>query len=59
MSSAEKSTPSGLKVATTLLKLVGIGLGAGIALIAGTDKVMNKAFPQDEEELFEEKPENL
>lgn len=44
---ASKKTGAG--VAKTLLKVVGVGLAAGVALIAATDKVMTKAFPQDEE----------
>ena len=37
-------------VAKTLLKVVGVGLAAGVALIAATDKTMNAAFPQPEPE---------
>ena len=47
-----KKTGTGL--AKALLKVVGIGLAAGVALIAVTDKTMKKAFPQDE---AEDKPE--
>ena len=41
---ATKKTGGG--VAKTLLKVVGVGLAAGVALIAATDKTMNAAFPQ-------------
>ena len=41
-------------VAKTLLKVVGVGLAAGVALIAATDKTMKKAFPEASEK---EKPE--
>lgn len=43
---ATKKTGGG--VAKTLLKVVGVGLAAGVALIAATDKTMNAAFPQPE-----------
>lgn len=36
-------------LATTLLKVVGVGLAAGAALIAVTDKTMKKAFPEEAE----------
>ena len=35
-------------LATTLLKVVGVGLAAGAALIAVTNKTMKKAFPENE-----------
>ena len=41
-------------VAKTLLKVVGVGLAAGVALIAATDKTMKKAFPEEKEEEIEE-----
>ena len=41
---ATKKTGNGL--AKTLLKIVGVGLAAGVALIAATDKTMKKAFPE-------------
>ena len=34
-------------LASTLLKIVGVGLAAGAALIAVTDKAMKKAFPEE------------
>ena len=49
---ATKKTGNGL--AKTLLKIVGVGLAAGVALIAATDKTMKKAFPEASEK---EKPE--
>ena len=49
---ATKKTGNGL--AKTLLKIVGVGLVAGVALIAATDKTMKKAFPEASEK---EKPE--
>lgn len=39
---------TGGSVAKTLFRVVGIGLAAGVALIAATDKTMKKAFPQEE-----------
>ena len=45
---ATKKTGGG--VAKTLLKVVGVGLAAGVALIAATDKTMNAVFPQPEPE---------
>lgn len=50
---ATKKTGNGL--AKTLLKIVGVGLAAGAALIAVTDKTMKKAFPENE---AEDEPEN-
>lgn len=44
---ATKKTGGG--VVKTLLKVTGVGLAAGLALIAATDKVMTKAFPQKDE----------
>ena len=41
---------TGGSTAKTLLKVVGVGLAAGVALIAATDKTMKKAFPQDKTE---------
>ena len=35
--------------AKTLLKVVGVGLAAGAALVAVTDKTMKTFFPQEEE----------
>jgi len=37
-----------------LLKIVGIGLAAGVGLVAGTNAVMKKVTKKDEEETFEE-----
>lgn len=37
------------RLAKALLKIVGIGLAAGVALIAATDKTMKKAFPEETE----------
>ena len=45
---ATKKTGNGL--AKTLLKIVGVGLAAGAALIAVTDKTMKKAFPENKSE---------
>lgn len=50
---ATKKTGNGL--VKTLLKIVGVGLAAGAALIAVTDKTMKKAFPEKE---AEDEPEN-
>lgn len=43
-----KKTEKGL--AGTLLKVMGVGLAAGAALIAVTNKTMKKAFPENESE---------
>ena len=54
---AKKKTGNGL--AKTLLKIVGVGLAAGVALIAATDKTMKKAFPEaSEKEKLEAEPED-
>ncbi len=46
-------------LASTLLKIVGVGLAAGAALIAVTDKTMKKAFPEEaDKEKIEAAPEN-
>ena len=46
-------------LAKALLKIAGIGLAAGVALIAATDKTMKKAFPEaSEKEKPEAEPEN-
>ena len=51
MIKAENPTKkSGMKVGKTIAKVVGVGLAAGIALIAATDKTMKTAFPQEKEE---------
>ena len=47
---AKATNKTGGGVAKTLLKVVGVGLAAGVALIAATDKTMNAAFPQPEPE---------
>ena len=46
---ADNGTSFG-KVLGTGLKIIGIGIAAGIVLISATDAIMNKAFPQDEDE---------
>lgn len=49
------SKKKGLKTAGTLLRIVGVGLAAGVAVIAMADKSMKKAFPDNKkEELPEE-----
>lgn len=45
---ANKKTGNGL--AKALIKIVGIGLAAGAALVAVTDKTMQKAFPDKKKE---------
>ena len=50
---------SGKNVVGTLGKVLGIGLAAGIALIAATDKTMSKAFPQEESEDNKEEKEGI
>ncbi len=47
----KKSTKkTGKGLAGTLLKVMGVGLAAGAALIAVTNKTMKKAFPESESE---------
>ena len=47
------------RLAKALLKIVGIGLAAGVALIAATDKTMKKAFPEEtEKDKLEAEPED-
>ena len=47
----KKSTKkTGKGLAGTLLKVMGVGLAAGAALIAVTNKTMKKAFPENESE---------
>lgn len=48
MIKAEKKAKKGGSNAKTLLKVVGVGLAAGAALIAATDKTMKTFFPQEE-----------
>lgn len=50
----EASKRKGLKTAGVLLKILGVGLAAGVAVIALADKSMSKAFPENKEELPEE-----
>ena len=45
---ADKKT--GNNLAKALIKIVGIGLAAGAALVAVTDKTMSKAFPEEKKE---------
>ena len=46
-------------LASTLLKILGVGLAAGAALIAVTDKTMKKAFPEEaDKEKIEAAPED-
>ncbi|MBR5229608.1 MAG: hypothetical protein IKW01_02035 [Firmicutes bacterium] len=40
---------TGGSVVKTAMKIVGVGLAAGVALIAATDKTMKAAFPQEDE----------
>ena len=47
------------RLAKALLKIVGIGLAAGVALIAATDRTMKKAFPEEtEKDKLEAEPED-
>ena len=47
------------RLAKALLKIVGIGLAAGVALIAATDKTMKKAFAEEtEKDKLEAEPED-
>ena len=48
MINADKKVTAGGK-AKSLLKVLGVGLAAGAALIAVTDKTMKTIFPQEEE----------
>ena len=45
---------TGGSVAKTLLKVAGVGLAAGVALIAATDKTMKTVFPQPEDTVGED-----
>lgn len=46
-------------LASTLLKILGVGLAAGAALIAVTDKTMRKAFTEEaDKEKIETAPED-
>ena len=56
----KKSTKkTGKGLAGTLLKVMGVGLAAGAALIAVTDKTMKKAFPEEaDKEKIEAAPED-
>lgn len=38
-----------LKVGSTLLKVVGVTVGAGVALIAGTNKIMSELTKEEDE----------
>ena len=47
------------RLAKALLKIIGIGLAAGVALIAATDRTMKKAFPEEtEKDKLEAEPED-
>lgn len=45
-----KKPASKLKVGKTLLKVVGVTIGAGVALIAGTNKIMTELTKEKETE---------
>ena len=42
-------------VGKALMSLVGLGIASGMALIAGTNMIMSKLFPEQTEETEEEK----
>ncbi len=52
MTKADKKATkvTGGKLAKSLLKIMGVGLAAGVALVALTDKTMKKVFPEDEKQ---------
>ena len=52
MSSVEM--PSTAKVGKALMSLVGLGIASGVALIAGTNMIMSKLFPEQKESEEEE-----
>lgn len=49
---SEMLSPS--KVGKALMSLVGLGIASGVALIAGTNMVMSKLFPEQKESEEEE-----
>ena len=51
VSSAEISPKS---VGKALMSLVGLGLASGVALVAGTNMIMSKLFPEQTETEEEE-----
>ncbi len=48
-----------VKVIRTAGRILTVGMAAGIALIALTDKAMTKAFPPDKKAEIEEKDEDV
>ncbi len=52
MSSGEM--PSASTVGKALMSLVGLGIASGVALIAGTNMIMSKLFPEQKESEEEE-----
>ena len=52
MSSVEM--PSTAKIGKALMSLVGLGIASGVALIAGTNMIMSKLFPDQKESEEEE-----
>ncbi len=54
-SSAEISPRS---VGKALMSLVGLGIASGVALIAGTNMIMSRLFPEQADDTEEEKNKN-
>ena len=46
--------PSPINVGKALMSLVGLGIASGVALIAGTNMIMSKLFPEQNETDEEE-----
>lgn len=46
--------PSPSTVGKALMSLVGLGIASGVALIAGTNMIMSKLFPEQNESEEEE-----
>ena len=46
--------PSAGTVGKALMSLIGLGIASGVALIAGTNMIMSKLFPEQKEAEEEE-----
>ena len=51
---ASGEMPSASTVGKALMSLVGLGSASGVALIAGTNMIMSKLFPEQKESEEEE-----
>ncbi len=52
---ANGELPSAGTVGKALMSLVGLGIASGVALVAGTNIIMSKLFPEQTETEEEEK----